>query len=118
MRPRHKFGAVRTDVNGRTYSSKLEASYAARLHAERAAGLILGWLEQVPLHLPGKTKYVLDFLVFTADGEVRAVECKGMETAVYKVKRRLVEEAFPWMPIEVVKAEKSAKRMKRGRKAA
>jgi hypothetical protein len=41
-----------------------------------------------------------------------------METAVYKVKRRLVEEAFPWMPIEVVKAEKSAKRMKRGRKAA
>lgn len=101
-RLRHKFNAVRTEVAGRSYASKAEAAYAKRLHVQKASGEILGWLEQVPMHLPGKTKYVLDFLVFTSSGEVIAVEVKGMETAVYKVKRRLVEEHYPWMPVEVV----------------
>lgn len=103
MTLRHKFGAIRTTLGERTYASKAEARYAQQLHARKAAGEILGWLEQVPMHLPGATKYVLDFLVFTTDGEVHAIEVKGHETPAYKIKSRLVAEAYPWMPVEVVR---------------
>lgn len=102
-RLRHKFNAARTAVNGRSYASKAEAKYAEKLAIRKAAGEILGWLEQVPMHLPGGNKYVLDFLVFTADGEVIPVEVKGMETQAYKIKAKLVAEAYPWMPVEVVR---------------
>lgn len=107
---RHKFGAVRTDVNGRSYPSKLEASYAAELHRRRLAGEIIGWLEQVPLRLAGGVTYQLDFLIFEADGSVRAVETKGFETPVWRVKQKLVAEAYPWLLVEVVKKPPKAKR--------
>lgn len=102
-RPRHKFGAVRTEVNGRKYASKAEARYAQKLAVQKAAGQVIGWLEQVPFHLPGGVKYVCDFQVFEADGTVRFVEVKGMETPVWKVKKKLVEEVYPWVEIEVVR---------------
>lgn len=101
-RPRHKFGAVRTEVNGRTYASKFEASYAQQLHARKAAGEVIGWLEQVPLHLPGGVRYTIDFLVFLADGTVQPVETKGAETEAWKVRHAVASEVYPWLPIEVV----------------
>lgn len=107
---RHKYRAKKTEVNGRTYASKLEASYAADLALERDVGLVVGWMEQVPLHLKCGARYVLDFLVFYADGHVEAVETKGMETAVYKLKKRMVEQEYPWLPIEVVKRPVKAKK--------
>jgi hypothetical protein len=113
---RHKYNAVRVELHGRKYASKAEAAYAATLHARKAAGEILGWLEQAPLHIPGGVRYVLDFLVFTTSGEVQAVEVKGMETAAYKIKRALIAEHYPWMPVEVVKA--SAVKATRKRAAA
>lgn len=100
---RHKFRAVPTEVQGRKYASKLEAAYAKKLHARKERGEILGWFEQVPVQLPGKTKYVLDFLVFEADGTVRPVEVKGFETEQWKIKIRQVRELYPWLPVEVVK---------------
>jgi hypothetical protein len=108
---RHKYRAQKTDVGGRTYASKLEASYAERLRYQRdIEGTVVGWLEQVPLHLSCGAKYVVDFLVFEADGNVRAVECKGMETAVYKLKKRMVEQEYPWLPVQVVKRPTKAKK--------
>lgn len=102
-RPRHKFGAVRTEVNGRTYASKAEAAYAAKLALRKRAGQVLFWLEQVPFHLTGGVKYVCDFCVFEADGNVRFVEVKGHETAVWKMKSKQVAELYPHVTIEVVK---------------
>lgn len=103
MRPRHKYFAQRTEANGRSYASKAEASYAAHLALRQRAGEVLGWCEQVPFRLPGGNKYVLDFLVFEANGECRAVEVKGMATEAWKIKSRLMSEAYPWLPIEVVR---------------
>lgn len=101
-RLRHKFGAVRTERNGRSYASKAEARYADRLAVEQHAGTVLFWLEQVPVQLPGKTKYVVDFLVFDADGNVRFVDVKGMETPMFVLKKKQVEALYPF-EIEVVK---------------
>lgn len=108
-----KFRNTPTELRGRRYDSKAEARYAAALHARKAAGEVIGWLEQTTLHLPGGIRYVLDFLVFEADGNVRAIEVKGMETQAYKLKAKLVAEAYPWLPIEVVRAAPKGRRKKK-----
>jgi hypothetical protein len=102
MRLKHKFRAVPTVVDGTRYASKREAAYAAQLANEKRAGKILGWIEQVPIRLPG-TKYVVDFVVFDADGTVRFVEVKGMETATWRAKMRALAELYPWLEVEVVR---------------
>jgi len=102
-RLRHKFRAQPQHRGERHYASKLEAEYADRLRLRKEAGEVIGWLEQVPLHLPGKTKYVVDFLVFETSGAVRFIETKGHETETWRLKNRQVKELYPWLEIEVVK---------------
>lgn len=99
---RHKFNAVRTQVKGRKYDSKKEARYALALALRQKAGEVLFWLEQIPLRLPGGTKYVVDFQEFHADGTVHFVECKGMKTDSYKIKKREIEAQYPMIKIEEV----------------
>ena len=55
----HKYGAVRTELDGHKFSSKSEARYFLYLKAERAAGNVLFWLMQVPFHMPGGVRYVV-----------------------------------------------------------
>ena len=50
--------------------------------------------------MPG-SKYVCDFTVFWADGEVSFIDVKGRDTPLSKTKRRMVEKMFP-VEIEVV----------------
>lgn len=100
-RPRHKFGAERTEANGREYASKAEARYAQGLALHQQSGQLLFWLEQVPIALPGKTKYVVDFVEFWSDGDVKFVDVKGVETQLFRLKKRQVEEIYPF-EIEVV----------------
>jgi hypothetical protein len=91
FKPVNKYGTKR--VGG--YASKREAAYAAELANRKAAGEVLDWLEQVGIKLPGGSKYVADFLVFMADGTTKIVEVKGMQTDVWRMKLRLLEEARP-----------------------
>lgn len=65
------------------------------LCTRRAAGEIVFFLRQVPLHLPGGVKYVVDFLTFGSDGLVRFVDAKGMRTALYIAKKKIVEAQYP-----------------------
>jgi len=101
-RLRHKFGAQRTERNGRAYASKAEARYAQGLELHKRSGQLLFWLEQVPVQLPGKTTYRVDFVEFWADGDIRFVDVKGVETETFKLKKRQVEALYPF-EIEVVK---------------
>lgn len=99
----HKYNAKPTEYNGVRYDSKREARYAAELDAKMHAGEVVGWLRQIGLHLPGRTRYIVDFMVFYADGRVQAVDVKGMETPMWRLKMRQAQECYPWLPIEVVK---------------
>ena len=101
---RHKYGAVRTEAHGFKFASKAEERFYRFLLAERAAGAVLFWLMQVPFHLPGGVRYVVDYQIFQADGSIRFVDVKGVETEAFKVKKRVVEATFPGVVIEVVKA--------------
>jgi len=107
MRLRHnfrqqKYNASPTVVDGIRFDSKREAKYYSQLKLRQAAGEVLFFLRQVPLHLPGGTKLVVDFLEFHADGSAHFVDVKGMETDVFKLKKREVEAQYP-IEVEIVK---------------
>ena len=99
---RHKYNAKPTVVDGIRFDSKKEAKYYCELTLRQAAGEVIGFFRQVPIHLPGGTILRIDFLEFHADDTVHIVDVKGMETDAFKIKKREVEAAYPWLKIETV----------------
>lgn len=91
----HKFRAVQTVTDGIKFPSKKEAAYYAQLKLRQQAGDILFFLRQVPLHLPGGTKYVVDFVTFNTDETVHFIDVKGFRTPQYKTKKKQVEAIYP-----------------------
>lgn len=92
---RHKFHAKPTELDGIKFPSKLEARCYAELTVLQRSGEVLFFLRQVPFHLPGGVKFVLDFLIFWADGRVECRDSKGMATPTYILKRKQVEALYP-----------------------
>lgn len=84
-----------TRVDGIRFDSKREARYYQQLRFEQQSGSVRYFLRQVPMHLPGGTKLVVDFMVVMADGRVRFVDAKGRETQAFKIKRREVQHHYP-----------------------
>lgn len=97
-----KYASQPTEVDGIRFDSKAEAGYYQKLKARVAAGELAYFLRQVPLHLPGRTRYVVDFVEFHADGRVRYVDVKGVETPMFRMKKRQVEALYP-IKIEIEK---------------
>jgi len=95
MRPSHKLHARPTELDGIRFASKKEARRYADLMLAKKSGDVIFFLRQVPFHLPGRTKYYADFLVFWADGTVTVEDVKGFRTKDYKMKKRQVEEIYP-----------------------
>lgn len=93
----NKYGNKITTVDGIRFDSKREAQYYRELLLRKAAGEVSYWLRQVPIHLPGGTRYVLDFLVFFVDQAKppEYVDVKGRETATFRLKRREVQHHYP-----------------------
>jgi len=86
-----KYRAQRTGK----YASKREAQRARELSMMQQAGMISGLQEQVWFELTPKrgrlreSSYVADF-VYMQDGKQVVEDCKGMQTPVYKLKRKLM----------------------------
>lgn len=99
---KHKFHAIPCKADDINFSSKAERAYYIKLKMLQITGEVLFFLMQVPFRLPGKTKYVVDFQVFYSDGTVDFVDVKGVETEVFKLKKRQVEEIYP-IKITIVK---------------
>ena len=100
---RHKYGAVRTECDGIKFDSKAEARYYQQLKIRQASGEVVVFLRQVPFYLPGGVRYVVDFQEFHADGTVHFVDVKGMQTASFKAKKKMVEQMYAPIEIEIVK---------------
>lgn len=95
---RNKYGNAITHVDGVRFDSKREATYYEQLKLRKIAGEVSYWLRQVPIHLPGGTRLVVDFLVFFVD-PARApeyVDVKGRETPAFRIKRREIEHHYPF----------------------
>lgn len=91
-----KYGNKKTVINGLTFDSKKEANYYLYLLSEQQADRVTMFLRQVPIELTAGVKYIVDFVVFRADGSVEWIDVKGMRTDMYKLKKRQVEELYPF----------------------
>jgi hypothetical protein len=93
---RHKFKAQKVKKDGKVFDSKLEARFDNYLQLMQKSGKVIFYLSQVPIRLPGGTKYVVDFQVFNDDGTVEFIDTKGYETTEFKIKKREIEAIYPF----------------------
>lgn len=105
---RNKYRARKTVVDGITFDSALEAKYYANLKLLEKAGAVYGVECQVeyPIEINGKhcCKYLADFRFYDKERDrVRVIDCKGFDTAVSRLKRKLVA-AVHGVEVEVIKA--------------
>ena len=92
---KHKFRAKAVQDDGHHFPSKLEHRHYQKLLLLKKAGEVIFFLRQVPFHLPGGTKYVVDFQVFWSDGRISFIDSKGVETGMFKMKKKMVEALYP-----------------------
>jgi hypothetical protein len=107
---KNKYGAKRTVAHGITFDSKAEADRYCELRLLERAGEItdLECQPQFALTIEGVDcgKYIADFGYFsrptnTKRGEHIIEDCKGVRTAVYKLKKRIVAALYHVQIIEV-----------------
>lgn len=94
----NKYNNIKTVVDGIKFDSKGEASRYTELKLLQRAGEINDLQLQVPFVLysknqhGGKVKYIADFTYFDRNGIYVVEDFKGVRTAEYKLKRRLMAE--------------------------
>ena len=91
---RKKYGNVRTRIDGFTFDSKLEAKRYGELKLLQKAGEIrdLEVHPRFPLHVNGVPicTYVADFSYHDPRGTLHVEDSKGVITAVYRIKKKLM----------------------------
>jgi Protein of unknown function (DUF1064) len=106
LRKSHKYGAISCQRGGVKFPSKLERDYYDYLLKCQKDGRILFFLRQTPIHLPGRVKYVCDFVVFGGGtGNIQFIDVKGKITPTYKMKKKMVEDLYPIKIIEIKKGD-------------
>lgn len=102
----HKYGARSTVVDGIRFASKAEARHYAELKLLERAGKITALELQPKFPVVIRGEHICDYVAdFSYRDEVqrRVVDVKGVETPVFRLKKRLVEALYPHVKIEVVK---------------
>lgn len=79
---------------GILFASQAEAEYYRYLIQMKIVNEITWFIRQTPFHLPGRVKYIADFLVVKKDGSIEVIDVKGKDTAMSKLKRKQVEEIY------------------------
>lgn len=90
------------------HDSKGEAGYCNRLLAMRHSGEIHDYFIQQPFILAPGIKHVVDFVVVGKQPlgvEISVHEFKGVETQVWRIKRKLFKEKYPHWKYIVIKKE-------------
>ncbi len=102
----NKYGAKRTVYNGRTFDSKAEAGYAARLDLLIKAGEIKSYQCQIryPLYVNERliTTYTADFLVTNQTGTKEIHEVKGRKVRDFAMRMKLFQAIHPELPVTVI----------------
>tara|TARA_R110000782_G_scaffold186455_1_gene276599 strand:- start:145 stop:498 length:354 start_codon:yes stop_codon:yes gene_type:complete len=104
---RSKYGAIRVEYDGHKFDSKLEAARYKQLRLMEKAGEVkdLELQPKFPCEVNGKKicTYISDFRYKLRNGKEVVEDVKGVETAVFKLKKKLVEALYPDVKIEIVK---------------
>ena len=108
-----KYNNKKVIVDGIKFDSKKEAEYYCQLKLLKQAGKIkdIGLQQRFVLQ-PGFKKngvkyqpitYIADFVITNNDGTTEVVDIKGVETQVFKIKKKLFEYMYPDLSLKVVK---------------
>jgi len=93
---------------GTTYMSKLEMNYRKYLDLKIKAEEVISYTEQVPFQIVLNEKkicvYKLDFQVHYPD-RIEYVDCKGVKTSLYSLKKKLVEAMFGIVITEIKRGD-------------
>lgn len=119
----NKYGAKRTEFNGKIFDSKFEASVAEELETRKLAKDIKDYDTQHRVegwaHLPdGRQgfpfRHKVDFRIHHNDGSFELYEAKGIETDDYKWRRKCLENL--WLPLHPDHIYTVIKQNSRGRR--
>lgn len=95
QRAKNKYNATPCQVDSYRFDSTAEALYYKVAKQKVRFKEISHFLRQVPFHLPGNTKLVVDFMEFYAD-RVEVIDVKGGKpTYAWTIKRKAVEALYP-----------------------
>jgi hypothetical protein len=105
MARKNKYNASKQTVDGIKFDSEAEAQYYKKLKKDKVDGLIQDFETQPPYELQPKfvnrkgksilpIKYKADFLVTHNDGSQETIDVKGMETADFKLKKKMFEYKY------------------------
>jgi hypothetical protein len=90
----NKYHSQKTVVGGVEFASKREARWYGELLMQKRAGLVKSLRLQVPYQIAVNgfkiCKYIADFVVHYANGEVSVIDAKGIKTPVYRLKKKLM----------------------------
>lgn len=108
-----KYRNKKVTIDGIEFDSKKEAHYYLKLKLLKQAGEIkdFGLQEKFVLqegfNKNGKSHrpitYYADFIIDNLDGSTDVVDVKGMETQVFKIKKKLFEYKYPDLSIKIIK---------------
>lgn len=108
-----KYGNKKTVVDGIEFDSQKEAEYYCQLKLLKRAGEIKGFGLQPRYELQPKFRkngkkyrpitYIADFVISNNDGTTEIVDVKGVETQVFKIKKKMFEYKYPDLTLKVVK---------------
>jgi uncharacterized Zn finger protein (UPF0148 family) len=119
----NKYGAKRTEFNGKIYDSKFEALVANDLETRKKAGdikdydiqyKVIMWVYREDGVKAYEVKHKVDFRIHHNDGSFELYEAKGIETDDYKWRRKNLENV--WLPLHpdhtytVIKQQQRRKR--------
>jgi hypothetical protein len=101
-----KYNAKKTEVDGIIFASRKEADYYKELKLRQKAGEIKEIVLQPKFCLLEKFRdkvgvlhrpiyYIADFEVLDANGATLIIDTKGMQTQVYKIKKKLFLSKYP-----------------------
>ena len=110
---KNKYNNKKVIVDGIKFDSKMEAKYYYLLKLLQEAGEVKAFELQPKFTLQEGFKkngkryqpitYTADFRVEYADGHTEIVDVKGVETQVFKIKKKMFEYHYPDLELKIVK---------------
>lgn len=91
---KNKYNAKKVVIDGIKFDSNKEGEYYKDLKMAKKSGELIAFYMQVLFRLPGKTTYWLDFLECWKGDQIKHTDIKVIETTVFKIKKRQVEEIY------------------------
>ena len=99
-----KFGNERTIVDGIAFDSQAEAVRYGELQILERAGEICGFGRQPSFIIDDAgSRYRPDFIVCDKERNIWVEDVKGFETAEFKRKAKQWRQAYPWIPLILIK---------------